>query len=313
VVRTAAIIAGLALAGTIAFAGEAPRKGGDVAVLHGYEAGELEGMPYRWMKPIDYDPEKTYPLVISLHGRSGVGADNRRNLVSWHTKLLNQDDWRRRNPCFVIAPQNTFAWVRVSTVRAAVEKAGKEEFLSGLGKRQKKFVTTQISQPDYSSLEIVFDIIKKFQKDFKIDESRIYVIGNSMGGFGVWAAISEEPELFAAGIALCGGPYRYKDFEVIKDVPLWAFHGVADKNVSYTKYSRRGFDGLKAIGGNCKLTSLKGEGHSIWEIALRYTGDDEEKGFVTEYASDKCDKEGDVWKWLFSQRKPAAADGGKKR
>ena len=49
-----------------------------------YEPSEFEGMPYRLMKPIDFDPEKTYPLILSLHGKGGTGTDNLRSGKVWN-------------------------------------------------------------------------------------------------------------------------------------------------------------------------------------------------------------------------------------
>lgn len=301
------VITPLALACVLAQSGLAdddaqPKTGDPGATFHRYEAGEFKGMPYRWMKPIDYDSQQAYPLILSLHGRAGVGADNRKNLRLWNTAVLNQDDWRRKYPCFVIAPQNTFAWVRPKTVKAKVASPDGQEFLAGLNERSRRFVDKQISMPDESSLEIVFGLIKHLQAEYNIDSRRIYVLGGSMGGFGAWAAMQEEPELFAAGIPVCGGPYVYLDLARIKHVPVWAFHGVNDGTVPYA-LSRNAFESLKREQGNCKLTSLAGVGHGAPGTAFRYTGDDAAKGFVTEYSGQQCDRESDVWKWLFRQRK----------
>ena len=153
-------------------------------------------------------------------------------------------------------------------------------------------------------LEIVFDLIDKIQKDFNIDEKRIYVLGASMGGFGSWTAMQEEPDLFAAGIPVCGGPSPTQnlDLDRIKHIPIWAFHGKEDSTIPYEK-SKNAFEKLKIAKGNCKLTSLSGIKHSSWIQAFEYKGDDKAKGYVTEYSSNKCDKESDVWEWLFRQHK----------
>ncbi|MCG3180354.1 MAG: hypothetical protein BIFFINMI_02713 [Phycisphaerae bacterium] len=270
----------------------------------GYAAGEFKGMPYRWMKPLDYDPKKSYPLVLSLHGRAGVGTNNRANLRYWNTAVMNQAEWRKQYPCFVVAPQNTFAWVLPSRVKAAVSAAGESNFMAKLGRTAEARVRAELQQPDYAGLAIVFDLIQDFQSRFNIDASRIYVVGASMGGYGAWAAIQEEPDLFAAAIAACGGPYRYLDMERIKGVPVWAFHGTNDKTVPYAE-SRGAFEKLKTLGGNCKLTTLKGEGHAIQPIAFQFKADDAAKGFVTEFSSADCDKESDIWRWLFKQQRKA--------
>jgi predicted peptidase len=89
----------------------------------------------------------------------------------------------------------------------------------------------------------------------------------------------------------------------IQDVPLWIFHGKPDKVVDYIG-SRHVFDRLNKLNGNAKFTTLPGVGHgSTNSPAFRYTGDDPEKGYITEYASDRCDKTDHVWDWLFRQKR----------
>lgn len=280
--------------------GQLNRKSEDT--FRGYAAGEFRGMPYRWLKPLNYDPKQDYPLVLSLHGRAGVGTDNRKSLRIWNTAVLNRAAWRKKYPCFVVAPQNTFAWVRMRTVKAKIAAVGEEAIRSQLHKNGQRRLKSLLEKPDYSSLDIVFNLLKEFRKNYKIDENRIYVLGGSMGGYGTWAAIQEEPALFAAGIVVCGADCIYLDVGRARDVPIWAFHGTADGTVPY-EHGRRGFERLRELGGNCKFTSLKGNAHGIAGIAFRYRGDDTARGYVTEYSSDRCDRESNVWQWLFRQRK----------
>jgi hypothetical protein len=64
------------------------------------------------------------------------------------------------------------------------------------------------------------------------------------------------------------------------------------------------FDRLNKLNANAKLTTLPGVGHgSKNSPAFKYTGDDPEKGYITEYASDRCDKTVHVWDWLFRQKR----------
>ena len=114
------------LTGVIAstFAAEAPSRGNRQSrqtpnaeapvevnpnVLRLFEARDLQGMAYRLMKPIDFDSAKSYPLILSLHGAGGKGAENLRNLRNW-CNLLAGEELRRKNPCFVLAPQTTRGW-----------------------------------------------------------------------------------------------------------------------------------------------------------------------------------------------------------
>ena len=84
-----------------------------------------------------------------------------------------------------------------------------------------------------------------------------------MGGYGTWSAISQTPELFAAAIPICGGG-EPDDAKVLKGMPIWAFHGDADRVVA-AKRSRVMVDAIKKAGGSAvKLTLYPGVNHNSW-------------------------------------------------
>jgi len=56
------------------------------------------------------------------------------------------------------------------------------------------------------------------------------------------------------------------------------------------------------VGGNLKYTELKNVKHNASQYAFSYEGDEPEKGYITQYSSEKCDKTMNVWDWLFAQR-----------
>lgn len=64
----------------------------------------------------------------------------------------------------------------------------------------------------------------------RLDESRIYLTGLNMGGYGTWALATEEPERFAATVPICGGGAAYNAC-ALKDIPVWTFHGALDEVV----------------------------------------------------------------------------------
>lgn len=99
-------------------------------------------------------------------------------------------------------------------------------------------------------------------KTYRIDRDRVYLTGLSMGGFGSWTWVAENPERFAAVVPICGGGDP-KSVERFKSVPLWAFHGVKDPVVPVDATTRM-IDALKAIGANPKLTLYPEAGHDSW-------------------------------------------------
>src|SRR5262249_42214248 len=83
----------------------------------------------------------------------------------------------------------------------------------------------------YVLLALLDDVTEKH----KVDVSRIYLTGLSMGGYGAWDLGLSHPEKFAAIVPICGGGdyiamllgSREKP-EVLKTLGVWAFHGAKD-------------------------------------------------------------------------------------
>lgn len=248
-----------------------------------YEARTFEDLPYRFLPPLNADPEKTYPLIVSLHGAGGKGTDNAKNLVSWN-HVLADEALRQKHPAFVIVPQ---------APREAMW--GPKPDLPELSDKEVE-----------NYLPRVLRLIGQLREELPIDGNRIYVLGASMGGYGSWCAISAEPDLFAAAIPVCGG-LNLDEAERLTNVPIWCFHGELDERVP-AENSRELFRVLTELGGNMKYTELKGVGHGAAGPAFVYTNDDPEQGWITKMSSDRCDSTPDVWDWLFAQSRIESAE-----
>lgn len=81
---------------------------------------------------------------------------------------------------------------------------------------------------DYS--ERLYAWISEYIKQPHVDRQKVYLTGNSMGGYGTWAFAMAHPELFAAIVPICGGGMAW-NAGVLQDVPVWAFHCVGDAAV----------------------------------------------------------------------------------
>ena len=55
-----------------------------------YEPHADDEMPYRLMKPIGFDSNIRYPVIVSLHGGGGRGTDNRKQLKGWNRLLAEE-------------------------------------------------------------------------------------------------------------------------------------------------------------------------------------------------------------------------------
>ncbi|EDM25417.1 hypothetical protein LNTAR_09796 [Lentisphaera araneosa HTCC2155] len=247
-----------------------------------HEAGQYDYLPYRLMKPIDYDSSKSYPLILSLHGAGGRGTKNKKNLKDWHV-YLSEENLRRKHPCFVLSPQMNSNW----TFKHRRDSSKK------------------------GPLTVSLELIEKLKKEYSIDSDRIYVIGHSLGGQGTWLSIWNRPDYFAAAIPSAGAgfpegwhikldpKYDKMDYSKFKDVPVWAFHSDDDATIPVDK-SRTIFDAIKKVQGNMKYTEVSKAGHAAYKYAYNYDGDSN-SGYKTELAGPKCDTTENVWDWLFSK------------
>lgn len=71
-----------------------------------------------------------------------------------------------------------------------------------------------------------------------INKDRIYIVGFSMGGAGVWSYLDHfgyEDSLVAAAISLAGASDINVDVESLKFMPFWVFHGQKDPTVPVTR------------------------------------------------------------------------------
>jgi predicted peptidase len=210
-----------------------------------FKSGD-QSLQYRLLKPVDYDADKKYPLVLLLHGAGERGSDNRKQLVHGIADFTTDQAMRDR-PCFVVAPQcpSGQKWVNV-------DWSSKSH--------------TMPEQPA-ASLRLTMELLESLEKEFSIDSSRLYITGLSMGGYGTWDAIQRYPNRFAAAIPICGGG-DLKQTKQIATLPIWAFHGAKDNVVSISR-SRDMIETLKKAGGSPKYTEYPKAGHNSWAATYR--------------------------------------------
>jgi predicted peptidase len=256
---TLALATMLPFASRLAMAQEAPPAASDAPKppeaakpIDVFEARTFNGdggipLPYRLLKPLDYDidADRKYPLVLFLHGAGERGDDNAVQLVHGGRNFAD-DALRRRHPAFIVAPHCPAEkmWVEVPWDRPS---------------------HTMPEDPS-PTMKAVFALLDALQKEFKIDADRIYGVGLSMGGYGVWDILERKPELLAAAAPICGGgdPAFADKF---KDTPVWAFHGSADPAVIPDR-SRMMIKALEEAGGRPIYTEYEGVGHDSWTMTF---------------------------------------------
>jgi len=209
-----------------------------------------EFMRYLLFKPKELSAGTNFPLVLSLHG----GGPRRKfeHLLepyapgfAYGLGRLVSDGTQTNHPSFVVAPwSNEGGW-------------------------------------DDENLRLVLGIMASLQKRFPIDTNRVYVTGQSMGGWGTWSLITKRPDLFAAAVPICGGGDP-DDAPRAKDLPIWAFHGSADGVVS-VDYTRDMIAALRRVNAD----------PIYWEYRDGTHADTAERAY--------CEPE--LIEWMFAQAK----------
>jgi predicted esterase len=195
--------------------------------VHLFISHDGEKLPYRLMKPLNYDSTQKYPVILCLHHGGAHGRDNAAQVQASYAPVLANYDNRRNHAAFLLIPQCEVGKVWMD--------------------------------PDVDSA--IMELIASLEKEYSIDALRRYAIGESGGGYGSWHFIGNHPGMFAAAIPVCGGGEE-ELVENMADVSIWAFHGSDDLLVPVS-YSRKMVNALRKAGSKPRYTEFAGADHYI--------------------------------------------------
>ena len=106
-------------------------------------------------------------------------------------------------------------------------------------------------------------LVDELANTYRVDRTRLYVTGLSMGGAGTWSLLSEHPNKFAAAVPICGRVGADAAAK-LTNVPLWIVVGAKDRAelVASNKQAAEAIE--KAGGQRVKLTVYPDAGHDSW-------------------------------------------------
>lgn len=233
-------------------------------------------LPYKLMRPINFDSTNKYPVVICLHGAAQMDPDTVNFSPTTYGKQLALPQVRLDYPAYILAPKTSKLW-------------------------------------DLTDLANIKGIIAGLPS---VDMSRIYVVGHSAGGQGTLLFIENEPQYFAAAIACSAYGVRVKNQQGLINFNLWSIHGDADNTVPYDKdypffldmkalNARMKFTtyfGFKHGQTDEYIFGINGIDPTVTPLTASQ--------FKTEYAGTGSDLEPNTLKWLFSKTSVALGVNG---
>jgi glyoxylase-like metal-dependent hydrolase (beta-lactamase superfamily II)/poly(3-hydroxybutyrate) depolymerase len=165
-----------------------------------FKSDNFQEMPYRYFEPAMSENSK-YPVILYLHGETEAGTDNEAQVtVTEGATNWVAPDYLAINPTFVIAPQIPVGsdWTK---------------------------------EPVYSK---TLALLNRFIESHpQIDKTRIYIVGFSMGGTGVWNIILKNPKLFAAAMPISGNADKWLGnndaWAALKNLPVIVIHSNDDQ------------------------------------------------------------------------------------
>ncbi len=208
-------------------------------------------LSYSLYIPPAYDPKNAHPLVLYLHGAIGRSPSN-------GSQIFGNNQFGAR------------AWAdpSIQTGAPPIVVAPLIETDNPLFKTADQWVDVPFhrgshTQPDQPTpwIRLTLELLDVLEQQFNVDPTRRYAAGFSMGGYGVWDIITRRPNYFAAAIPVSGGGDPSKA-PLIKDTPIWAFHGALDSVVPVSG-SRDMINALTAAGGSPRYTEFSNLGHGI--------------------------------------------------
>jgi pimeloyl-ACP methyl ester carboxylesterase len=198
-------------------------------VERAYLASDGQLVPYRIYVPKSFDGKSARPLVVCLHGFMG-------DEKSYFSNLYDE-----------------------ATVEGEAEKRG-WIFAAPNGRGRYAGYGRPIAVED------VLKVVEAVRRDYKVDATRTYLTGHSMGGGGVWQIASAKPELFAAIAPVAGGgvpeAVRSRLLESVRSLPIFIVHGAKDTIVA-PQGSRDMFAAAQKAGLNVKYLEVPDADHIL--------------------------------------------------
>jgi predicted peptidase len=181
--------------------------------------------------PREYRGDREWPLIVFLNGAGECGIDGSKQIAVGLAPaiMLEPKQW----PFIVVFPQKP----------ALEDDWAKHD-------------------------DMVMAMVRRTQREYRVDRTRVYLTGLSQGGHGAWEIGARHPDVWAAIAPICGYGDPALVADGLKATPIWCFHGEDDHVVP----ARQTIDmaaAVRAAGGNPRVTLYPRVDHNSWDRAYR--------------------------------------------
>lgn len=266
------------------------RIGGDTvdprAQLRSYHFTNTdETLPWAVYVPTSYSKDKKTPLVLALHGMNGshatfmraacvdeaekygyilVGPVGYNGMGSFGMQFGMGGRGMRRGGPAAAAPQGSNA---PAAAPQGTNDPGRGPQMDRRGPGMMGLAVGGTNEMDSAKVaqlsEIdAMNVLAMARKEFNVDESRIYLMGHSMGGGGSLHMGEAHSEIWAgvAAIAPAAFGFQWTADSKLKNVPLLIMQGEGDTLVR-PEGSKQLSEQLKTLQFQCEYISLPGFDH----------------------------------------------------
>ncbi len=147
----------------------------DDLIVNRFQLKKFEDLDYNLFIPKDYDPAQKYPMLLFIPDATGNGDELDKTLIQGlGATIWATDEEQEKHPCIIVAPQ---------------------------------IMGDPLTNDDNTcspQLETIKSLLDEIQKEYSVDDRRIYATGQSQGCMASFELNIRYPDYFAACLLVSG-------------------------------------------------------------------------------------------------------------